>query len=927
MRDIYSYNLSLNVSASDSESSVSAYWYSLNGGANVTFVPNTTIKGVAGQNTLVVYANDSSNNIGSASARFNLTFTPKIDDVNVSNLTVSYAREDVTDGLVLYWRLDKNHSIQEDSVNGLYNGSVDGARFTHNGRVGGAYEFNAIDPNEIYKTNTYLFNFQNPEFSYSAWINVKELTNTSGYPGFNIGVMGYRYSSAFDIIGTSGSSQGTLRFGLRNNTDASNAVVSNTNFFSRFNNTWVFIAGTYDPSTCDIRIYINGQNANNKTFCIYNLRNGTDGSSYDDFGIGEPVQGGNIARLNGSLDEVRVYNRSLSADEVRRLYSITNPTFQEAANVTINVTVTDEDTPRQGLFFRWLVDGVQVLAGFAKNVFNYIFTRPSSVVTLMVNDSNNNTVTQSWNISTNLVNPTINFTAPTPSNGSYLAVNNFVVNFTGIEPNRQAGWVTMNGVNYTAVCIGTSPYYCSYSFSSLADGTYLYKAYVNDSLGNQNSTEQRAITVDGTYPVITYGVGTESDGAVVDRGWIYVNVSAQEINEEKIVFNLYNGSVPKNDLVLWLALDENKENLIDGSLYGNDAIRINQPIFNPSGRLNGAYSFDGINDYLQVNDSDTLDMHNETSISVWFKPNSVINPRVTLVGKHYLEYELDANPSGCIHTYTSNGAGGYDEGINVCIDGYLPSGETDWLVDKWYHVVWTLNKSVEKVWVNGVFLGNYTKAHVGITPGTHPLEVGRRGNPSPSLYFNGTIDELRIYNRSISQEEVTALYNSMIVNSSTFTDKRRTINWTNLDKGDYYYNVYISDLAGNQDITETRSINLESQFLNDTIKFSVKNSSGDEVAWFGDRGNIVLKGTCTNQTTCTPPANSFKIQNSGGETFAYIDSEGNMCIESGDCSDESMSCSAPSGALKVTNSTGSTVSYISLTGDLCLIGRLYEHAL
>ncbi|MBI4163257.1 MAG: right-handed parallel beta-helix repeat-containing protein, partial [Candidatus Aenigmarchaeota archaeon] len=61
-------SINLNVSANEA---ISAWWYSLNGGSNTTFVPNTTVTPSAGQNNITVYANDSYNNVGSSSITFN----------------------------------------------------------------------------------------------------------------------------------------------------------------------------------------------------------------------------------------------------------------------------------------------------------------------------------------------------------------------------------------------------------------------------------------------------------------------------------------------------------------------------------------------------------------------------------------------------------------------------------------------------------------------------------------------------------------------------------------------------------------------------------------------------------------------------------------------------------------------------------------
>ena len=52
----------------------------------------------------------------------------------------------------------------------------------------------------------------------------------------------------------------------------------------------------------------------------------------------------------------------------------------------------------------------------------------------------------------------------------------------------------------------------------------------------------RTILIDSTYPTIEYGFGTAPDGANVSQNWVYMNVSAYDLNEKNISFNLYNSS-------------------------------------------------------------------------------------------------------------------------------------------------------------------------------------------------------------------------------------------------------------------------------------------------------------------------------------------------------------------------------------------------
>lgn len=112
----------------------------------------------------------------------------------------------------------------------------------------------------------------------------------------------------------------------------------------------------------------------------------------------------------------------------------------------------------------------------------------------------------------------------------------------------------------------------------------------------------------------------------------------------------------------------------------------------------------------------------------------------------------------------------------------------------------------------------------------------------------------------------------------------------------------------------------------DTYKFYIKNDFSENVAFLDNIGNIFLKGICTNQTNCTAPEDSFIIANYTDDTTAYIDNNGNMCVEKGDCLDQSASCNPLRDAFIIRNASNYNMSYIDFDGDLCLTGRLYENA-
>jgi len=141
------------------------------------------------------------------------------------------------------------------------------------------------------------------------------------------------------------------------------------------------------------------------------------------------------------------------------------------------------------------------------------------------------------------------------------------------------------------------------------------------------------------------------------------------------------------------------------------------------------------------------------------------------------------------------------------------------------------------------------------------------------------------------------------------------------------------DLEGNNTYSSyfNPAVNLTIfNYPNDTYKFYIKNSTNDAVAWLGDLGNIMLRGSCFlggDSTSCdNPGSDSFIIASSTDNSVASINSTGDLCVETGDCSDESASCISERDGFFIQNSSSDNVIFIDYDGDLCLTGTLYENS-
>jgi len=173
-----------------------------------------------------------------------------------------------------------------------------------------------------------------------------------------------------------------------------------------------------------------------------------------------------------------------------------------------------------------------------------------------------------------------------------------------------------------------------------------------------------------------------------------------------------------------------------------------------NGEVHGAkikgigFYFDGVDDYVDCGSDSSLDITDAITIGAWVKSNSTPSTVCDIVGKRN-----SSNEGGYIIYYKPNGIlniGIYDSGWHTTEESFtLP-------LNSWQHLVMLYDGSHLKLFVNGneELTSDYTGDIDSI--GT-PVLVGKSGYEGG--IFNGIIDEVRIYNRALSDEEIKILYN------------------------------------------------------------------------------------------------------------------------------------------------------------------------
>jgi len=176
---------------------------------------------------------------------------------------------------------------------------------------------------------------------------------------------------------------------------------------------------------------------------------------------------------------------------------------------------------------------------------------------------------------------------------------------------------------------------------------------------------------------------------------------------------------------------------LDFSDNGNAGSLMNAPAW-VEGRIRTALAFDGQDDYVQLNGLSTFETF---TIAAWIKLNDQASTEPSgnnlLFQKDFKNNRILIRPNGYYIEFNSM----YGQGATVSN------------VNEWVHIVITREGSVATLYRNAVSTKNWDVGFdsVDFTSGV----IGGEGN----YWFNGLIDEVRIYNRSLSPSEVTELFN------------------------------------------------------------------------------------------------------------------------------------------------------------------------
>ncbi len=330
------------------------------------------------------------------------------------------------------------------------------------------------------------------------------------------------------------------------------------------------------------------------------------------------------------------------------------------------------------------------------------------------------------------------------------------------------------------------------------------------------------ITVSGgmvayATPVISFVGSTPADGAVIYETSANIEVSIIEAALGEVMFNwdgidclLYDDS-----LVLMFNFDNvaalgedyaNASAVQDLSGSGNNGVLSTTPgipTWIPQGRYGGAFDFtgDGPNNgqSVLVPHSDSLNPGSgDFAVMVWIRTRHDVDGDILRKGSTSTAgtwYKIEHSPAANSDTI----------GLDFNTDGTRATfASTEaYNDDQWHFVVVQRNGTQAELWIDGELDGTANVS--GSISNTANLTVGSKDTQNDD-FLNSSLDEVRIYLRSFSEEEIGELYHSNL--SKYAADSwALAVNQTGLaDDATYAYQASASDTGAQSSTTEQRTL-------------------------------------------------------------------------------------------------------------------------
>ena len=388
---------------------------------------------------------------------------------------------------------------------------------------------------------------------------------------------------------------------------------------------------------------------------------------------------------------------------------------------------------------------------------------------------------------------------------------------------------------------------------------------------------------------------------------------------------IMNGTALDNNLVVWLPFDNDYYDYAgpnDGNVTGTPLINRSSGGFKIGG---GAAQFNGSGnlaaaDFLTLNttSTETFNSSNRTIIAWFRKANAYALLSDAIAGRGDSGSGWDFHLQVIRSNLADNRADkiGYTQ-YNCSASATLLNSTTRIQDTNWHHVAAIrYSNDTLALYLDGVFENSTVSLVKYCSNSSSDFRVGYHN----TVTMNGSIDEFKVYNRSLTEAEI---YQDYITGVGNHTDSLATM-LSNFTKTADTWTC---------EVTPVDYVNLGTP-LNSSIitigggaiypKWSVQNVSGNNIASIDNAGNMFIVGTKTENINAgfSTYNNTFVIINSSGTASTIINQSG-LYLADTVAENIAIASDVPKNSLIIQNASD-TLAYFSDTGNLTLRGTLTQ---
>ena len=286
-------------------------------------------------------------------------------------------------------------------------------------------------------------------------------------------------------------------------------------------------------------------------------------------------------------------------------------------------------------------------------------------------------------------------------------------------------------------------------FSEFVDQTSAENSE-NYIINNQINVNEARLALDSTSVILTTSEISDDTEYILSIADVSDLATVPNAIEQPIKFSFTHKNFLSQTVASW---DFNEG---EGDIFEDQSGNLNQgTLYNglswSKGQIANGLLFDGIDDYANIPSSNSLDINGDAvSVSLWTRlallPGELpgaYGPIYDSETDNYVIYEDKGNSELRFKVSTSNGA--ERPGIR----------ETDLRVNEWLHIVGVYDGSNAMIYLNGELKDTHS-----LTGIVNPGQVANLGT-SLGSYFKGSIDNIQVFSRALTESEINFLYNEV----------------------------------------------------------------------------------------------------------------------------------------------------------------------